>query len=83
MTSPIDKLMFVAASGIASPEDRRAFLDFACGGDQALQDLIEELLQIEGEAESFFEFQPTMTRTEAPRAGEEQDGIGALIGPYR
>ncbi|BCU77036.1 serine/threonine-protein kinase [Luteolibacter sp. LG18] len=82
MTSPIDRLMFVAVSGIASPEDRRAFLDFACHGDQALRELIEELLQIEGEAESFFEFEPAMTRVEV-RTDGEQDGIGAWIGPYR
>ena len=82
MASQIDRLMFVAASGIASPEDRRAFLDFACQGDTALRELIEELLALEGNSEEFFEFEPTMDQSVRPD-GEEESGVGARIGPYR
>ena len=35
MTPSIDKLLFTAASNFVEVADRRAFLEFACRGDQA------------------------------------------------
>ncbi|MCB1129650.1 MAG: serine/threonine protein kinase [Verrucomicrobiae bacterium] len=78
----MDRLLFVAASGIASPDDRRTFLDFACHGDTALRDLIVELLEVEGNAEEFFEFEPTVDRPDSSVADEER-GVVAHIGSYR
>jgi serine/threonine protein kinase len=82
MNSQIDRLLFEAASSITSQEDRQAFLDFACQGDKALRDLIQELLELEGGAKEFFELEPTMENP-APVAGDEDSGIGARIGHYR
>ncbi|MEK7949709.1 serine/threonine protein kinase [Luteolibacter soli] len=82
MAAQIDRLLFVAASSIASPADRRAFLEFSCNGNTALRELIEELLELEGNSEEFFEFEPTMDQTVRPD-GEEESGVGARIGPYR
>ena len=82
MAAQIDRLLFVAASSIASPVDRRAFLEFACNGNTELRELIEELLELEGNSEEFFEFEPTMDQT-VRSDGEEESGVGARIGPYR
>jgi serine/threonine protein kinase len=82
MTTQIDRLLFIAASGIASPADRRVFLDFACNGNTELRDLIEELLALEGNSEEFFEFEPTVEDPGNSSAGEDS-GLGARIGPYR
>lgn len=84
MTPPVDKLLFIAASTFVSPADRRAFLEFACHGDEKLRDLIEELLELDRDAEEFFEFQPEVENPGAPASdGGDEGGIGARIGPYR
>ena len=84
MTPSVEKLLFIAASGFLTPADRRAFLDFACHGDMALRDLIEELLEVDRDAEEFFEFPPEVENPGLPpNDGDDGAGIGARIGPYR
>ncbi len=85
MTPSVDKLLFIATSAFTSAADRRAFLEFACQGDKELRDMIEELLEIDRDAEEFFEFPPEVENPEAPPAedGGGEGGIGARIGPYR
>ncbi len=84
MTPSIDKLLFTAASNFAGAAERRAFLDFACQGDTALLKRLEELLEIQRDAEEFFEFQPEMAKAAEPAdEGGEEGGLGARIGPYR
>lgn len=84
MTPAIDKLLFAAASGFASSEDRLAFLSYACRGDDARLKRLEELLEIQRDADEFFEFQPAMKNPEGAADEEsENGGVGARIGPYR
>ncbi|MCW1885440.1 protein kinase [Luteolibacter flavescens] len=78
----INRLLFVAASNFSTAEERRAFLEFACRGDEARLKRLEVLLEARGEAEEFFEFQPAVEPVqETP--GEGEGGLGARIGPYR
>lgn len=80
MKPSADRLLFTAAAGFSDAEERRAFLDFACHDDSARRQRIEELLQLQHEAEDFFELQPRVEQ-ESESSGEH--GLGARIGPYR
>src|SRR5689334_17627629 len=51
---PREKAVFVQALEIADPEQRRQFLDQACGADQALRQQIEKLLALSPSAGDFF-----------------------------
>ncbi len=85
MVREIDKLLFTAASGFGGADERRTFLEFACRDDPAMLKRLEELLEIQRDADEFFELQPEMS----PAAKTEEDvpeddgGVGARIGPYR
>jgi len=76
----VNRLLFIAASGFADPEERRAFLEFACRGDEMRRKRLEVLLEARRDAEEFFEVQPAVEVTANP--GDEGD-LGARIGPYR
>jgi eukaryotic-like serine/threonine-protein kinase len=78
----VDRLLFMAASSFGSDEDRKAFLDFACKGDDSLRDLVGELLEVEGDALEFFELEPEVENPHMPGSAQDE-GIGARIGPYR
>lgn len=54
----VDRMLFIAASSFGPAADRRAFLDFACKDDKPLQTLIEDLFEIERDADEFFECRP-------------------------
>ena len=58
MTPAIDKLLFIAASNFVGKEERRAFLEYACRGDAARLKQLEELLEIQRDADEFFDLQP-------------------------
>ncbi|HEY8902110.1 MAG TPA: serine/threonine-protein kinase, partial [Chthoniobacterales bacterium] len=62
---------------------RREFLDLICGDDPHLRKWIDEMLEIQGEADAFFEFhpEPGIEDESAPHSGEEE--LGVRIGPYR
>src|SRR5262245_21276170 len=62
-TQPGIDSIFCAALEIASPEERAAYLDRACGGDQQLRGRVEELLAAHALAGSFL----------APSAAESAD----------
>jgi serine/threonine protein kinase len=84
MTPAIDKLLFIAASNFVGKEERRAFLEYACRGDETRLRQLEELLEIQEDADEFFEIQPEVE--DAPESEDEETGdggIGARIGPYR
>ncbi|MEA3133666.1 MAG: eukaryotic-like serine/threonine-protein kinase [Gammaproteobacteria bacterium] len=51
---PREKAVFVEALEIADPEQRRQFLDQACGADQALRERVEKLLALSQSAGDFF-----------------------------
>src|SRR5678815_4893795 len=52
--APREKAVFCQALEIADPEQRRHFLEEACGADQALREQVEKLLAILGSAGDFF-----------------------------
>ena len=93
MTTPAERLkaVFDQAAEIASPADRAAFLDEACGGDADLRARVEALLRAHAEAGSFLNrpaialgatgtFEPT---PEAETTAHSQECAGAQIGPYK
>ncbi len=51
---PREKAVFVEALEIADPEQRRQFLDQACGADQTLRQQVEKLLALSQSAGDFF-----------------------------
>jgi hypothetical protein len=51
---PREKTVFVEALEIADPEQRRQFLDQACGADKALRAQVERLLALSQTAGDFF-----------------------------
>jgi serine/threonine protein kinase len=51
---PREKAVFVEALGIPDPEQRRRFLDQACGADQVLREQVEKLLALSPSAGDFF-----------------------------
>jgi hypothetical protein len=61
------------------PEERRAYLEGACGGDEALRQEIESLLANENLAASFLE---THDPRAAANAAEARLPAGERIGPY-
>lgn len=77
------RLLFAAASGFEDARERREFLDLTCRDDAALRKWIEEMLELQGEADAFFEFHPEPDiEDESPsKSGEEE--LGVRIGHYR
>jgi WD40 repeat protein/serine/threonine protein kinase len=74
--------IFALAIGIASPEERAAFLEVACGGDSQLRREVEQLVRDHFRAGAFLEppaRSPLPTADEPPAS--EQPGV--RIGPYR
>src|SRR5262245_38688627 len=73
--------LFMRASELARPDQRRAFLDEACAGDADLRAKVEALLQAAEAAGSFREAPacaPAVTVAEV-----KGDGPGEVIGPYK
>ncbi len=52
--NPREKAVFVEALEVTDPEQRRRFLDQACGADKTLRDQIERLLGLSQSAGDFF-----------------------------
>jgi serine/threonine protein kinase len=74
----MEKALFDAALGLADPAVRREFLERACGGDAALRDRLEALLESNAEAERFFDMDPLRLPggQEGAPAGEEVSAEG-------
>jgi WD40 repeat protein/serine/threonine protein kinase len=76
------KSVFLNAVELATPAQRRAYLDEACGGDEALRREVEELLQHFGCLGSFLESRtPDLDGTVDESPPRERPG--AVIGPYK
>ncbi|HNQ91267.1 MAG TPA: hypothetical protein PKM73_21850 [Verrucomicrobiota bacterium] len=50
-----EETLFEAARRLADPDQRRAFLDAACGGQVELRRRLDELLAVLPEAEAYFD----------------------------
>ncbi|HLH52116.1 MAG TPA: protein kinase [Verrucomicrobiae bacterium] len=63
---PREKALFVEALEIEDPEQRRQFLDRACGGDLELRQAVDKLLALSQSAGDFFSgCAPALKRTDA------------------
>src|SRR4051794_35545408 len=79
---PSVETVFGEAMEIASPAERAAFLDRACGGVAALRRHVESLLDAHVRAGEFL-VEPAGTPTLAHATTPPAEGPGAAIGPYR
>jgi serine/threonine protein kinase/tetratricopeptide (TPR) repeat protein len=77
--SPEANDIFLQALEITAPEERRAFLDSACGGDDALRERVEGLLRASERAGSFLEA-PAPDLATTAHAGAVP---GGAVGPYK
>jgi serine/threonine protein kinase len=75
--------LFVRAAEIAAPDQRRAFLDEQCAGDEALRRQVEGLLAESAKLGSFPDH-PPLTRPVATADYQPiTEGPGTVIGPYK
>jgi WD40 repeat protein/serine/threonine protein kinase len=77
------KEVFLDALEIGPPDDRRAFLDRACGHDAALRREVEDLLAHHPRVGSFLATSPRDPAATASFDPAATDGPGTVIGPYR
>ena len=68
--------IFDEAAEIASPGDRAAYLDRACGGDVDLRREVDAKLRAQDEAGSFLEATPALDAMEDPDPPADSDGPG-------
>src|SRR5262245_4819215 len=74
--------IFEQALDLESPQERTAFLERACGANQALRARVEALLQSHRAAGSFLQAGPPgLSPTEEPPLPPEP--LGTQIGPYK
>ncbi|HWW01157.1 MAG TPA: serine/threonine-protein kinase [Candidatus Acidoferrum sp.] len=91
--NPREKAVFVGALANTDPEQRRQFLDQACGADQALRDQVEKLLALSQSAGDFFNdcapaLEPAAAAaaqvlSAAESAQEPEFSETKCIGPYK
>jgi serine/threonine protein kinase len=74
--------LFAAALEIDAPDERSAYLDRACGGDDALRARIEALLRAHQQAGSFLAAPPIADSVTLDVA-KPPGGPGTVIGPYK
>jgi len=85
ITSP-EQALFAGALQVETPDARSAYLDRACGKDNALRGRVEALLRAAKNAGDFLEHPPTGLRGDegfAAFAGELTEKVGDRIGRYR
>src|SRR5262245_60874664 len=85
-----EQTIFIEAMEIADPAERAAFLDRACGDDQALRERVERLLRRHEQDDSFLNSPAVVagrTGAYAPDPGGQSagppEGPGTVIGPYK
>jgi serine/threonine protein kinase len=76
------KSIFGQAAEIASPAERAAFLDEACGEDANLRAQIDGLLAAAEKAGSFMHG-PAIAHSETEMYPPVSEGPGTVIGPYK
>jgi serine/threonine protein kinase/Flp pilus assembly protein TadD len=83
MTSSPNRIdeIFWGALQLASEEERRTYLDRACGPDQHLRQLVEKLLRAQPKAAAFLEQPFTGPQATVDEAIIERPGT--VIGPYK
>jgi serine/threonine-protein kinase len=72
--------IFCDALELASPGERAAYLDRACGGDADLRRRVERLLEAHAEADGFLAAGPSVAAATADLVAEAG---GTVLGPYK
>ncbi|MGO9479891.1 MAG: serine/threonine protein kinase [Limisphaerales bacterium] len=78
---PREKAVFVEALEIADPEQRRQFLDQACGADKALREQVEKLLALSQSAGDFFKDCAPALEAEAADAAQVLSAAESAVEP--
>jgi serine/threonine protein kinase/tetratricopeptide (TPR) repeat protein len=80
-----DESIFDRAMSIRSPDERSAFLDRACGGNESLRQEVDALLAAHERAGSFMESSPIKSASSPDSSGREpaEDLIGQTVGNYK
>jgi serine/threonine protein kinase len=73
--------IFYAAIDLATPEERGAYVQSTCGGNEELRQRVEKLLQAHFRADSFLDSPATTLESESDRS--IQEGPGTVVGPYK
>jgi WD40 repeat protein/serine/threonine protein kinase len=76
-----EESIFLGALEKETPEQRAAFLEAACGGDEALRHSVELLLRAHEKAGDFLQRTPMCSSLATDRPSAE--GPGSRIGPYQ
>jgi eukaryotic-like serine/threonine-protein kinase len=79
--SPLEDIFFAVLEK-GSPEERAAYLDEACAGDQDLRRRVDKMLAARAAAGSFLE-QPAAGLVMTVDAPPGNEGPGTVIGPYK
>ena len=77
-----EKEIFEAAVEITAPEERHAFLNTACVGDNSLRARVDALLHAHADASQFLGEQPAATSAIGLTVPDEEKA-GAFIGRYK
>lgn len=85
MRSPVPTAVTILSEAveITSPDERRAYLDRACGGDPALCERVERLVANHFRAGSFLEHPPAVCRSETGSCGKSRCNLGCGFREYR
>ncbi len=76
--------IFAAASELPPGDERRKFLDEACGGDTALRAEVEQLLNVEAAGAEYLKTaEATPSQEAATIIGGAQEKSGELLGAYK
>ena len=76
---PCEKAVYIEALEITDAEQRRQFLDKACGADKALREEVEKLLRLSKGASSFFDECSPALEAEPADAGKILSAVEASV----
>ncbi len=80
---PDEEAIFRAARELRSPEERRAYLDKACGDDAELRASVEELLRLHDANRRFLDVPVLAGMTTTLDTSPVSEGPGDVIGRYK
>ena len=82
-SSSIEETIFLGAREFSCPEERAAYLDQKCGGDPALRERVERMLNAALAADQFIASDPLQLDRTALSSVGDGDASGTMIGPYK
>src|SRR6478752_3782317 len=79
-----EETIFETARHLGDPEKQAAYLDLACGKDEALRQRIEQLLRAGQRAKDFFQKQGATLRVpQTVPTAPVTEGPGSIVGRYK